>query len=297
MRNALLLARRNVLVYWRDRTGVFLSFVAALILLVLYAFFLHKLNADGIVEALIPLGATIEDADYFVNAWVYSGIVTVTTVTTGLAALVGFVDDRATSRFTEFAVMPIRRWEIIAGYFLASVTVALAMTTIVMLVGWGILAGVSGQAPGLLNILAAWGWTLLNAAAFSAFSSFLITFIRSTGAFTTLSTIIGTLVGFLTGSYIPTSMLPARVAEVLNVLPFTHAASLIRGQLAEPAMAQLTRGDAIQYAVVANNYGLTLQVGGRLLPAWTPPAGLAAMIVVFGAAATWLLQQRIKRGR
>ncbi|MDR1450550.1 MAG: ABC transporter permease [Propionibacteriaceae bacterium] len=297
MRNALLLARRNVLIYWRDRTGVFLSFIAALILLLLYVFFLHKLNTDGIVEALAPLGATVEDANYFVNAWVFSGIVTVTTVTTGLAALVGFVDDRVTNRFTEFAVMPIRRWQIVTGYFLASVAVAATMTTVILGIGWCLLRLISGQAPGPLAVLEAWGWVLLCSAAFSALSSFLIGFISSSGAFTTLSTIVGTLIGFVTGSYIPSSMLPSQVSQVLNILPFAQAASLVRRTLAEDSLANLTKGDAVQYAVMSDHYGFTLSFGGHLLPSWAPALTLAVMTVAFGFLATGLLRRRLRRGR
>jgi multidrug/hemolysin transport system permease protein len=297
MKNALLLARRNILIYWRDKTGVFLSFIAAVILLFLYIFFLHKLNTDGIEKALIPLGVTHEQAIYFVDAWVFAGIVTVTTVTTGLAALVGFVDDRITGRFTEFVVMPLRRWQIVAGYFIASVTVAFTMTSIILFLGWGVLRILTGDGPGLGGVLEAWGWVLLCSAAFAAFSSFLITFIKSVGAFTTLSTIVGTMIGFVTGSYIPSNVLPGPVANGLNALPFAQAASLLRRALAGDALDQIAGPDALKYHELAVNYGFILPLGDGTIPPWAPVVTLVVMIFAFGGLAVLLLQRRIRRGR
>jgi multidrug/hemolysin transport system permease protein len=302
MKNALLLARRNIIIYWRDRTGVFLSFLAAGILLLLYVVFLHKINVDGILltmllEAADPKIVPRADADYFINSWVYSSIVSVTTVTTGLGALVGFVDDRISGRFNEFVVMPIRRWQIVAGYYIASVAVAFVMTTIILFGGWGLLWIISGAGPEPAGVLQAWGWVLLLSSAFSAMSCFLITFVRTTGAFTSLSTIVGTMIGFVTASYIPGTMLPEKVLDALNLLPFAQATSLIRRSLTSPALDHLSQGSGYWYQRISDHYGFSLVVNGQVLPEWVPVVSLGAMIIVFGALAIVTLHRRIKSNR
>ncbi|ALC06242.1 putative membrane protein [Corynebacterium deserti GIMN1.010] len=51
-----------------------------------------------------------------------------------------------------------------------------------------------------------------------------------------LSSVVGTLVGFMTGAYILPMSLPQIVVDIMNVLPFTPAAMLVRGFMAEPAL-------------------------------------------------------------
>ncbi len=47
------------------------------------------------------------------------------------------------------------------------------------------------------------GYVALSSLAFAALSSFVVTFLRSSGAFAALSTVVGTVIGFLAGAYIP----------------------------------------------------------------------------------------------
>ncbi|MDR1807396.1 MAG: ABC transporter permease [Propionibacteriaceae bacterium] len=296
MTNTLLLARRNLTIYLRDKTGVFLSFLAALILLALYILFLQKMNIDGIQEALEKRELPYVQADvaYYVNVWVFAGIVMVTTVTTGLGALVGYVDDRMTGRFTEFIVMPIRRWQIIGGYYLSCFVASFAMSSIVLFVGWGVVRVFEGRAPGIAAVGEAWGWVFLCAAGFSALNCFLITLTASTGSFVTLSTITGTMIGFLAAAYIPELMIPTGVRNVINVLPFAQAAGLLRRALASDALVIVTGGDSGYTKTLRQSYGFDLYVGSHHIPDWLPPVVLVALIAVFGALAVAQLRRRIK---
>ncbi|MDR1077364.1 MAG: ABC transporter permease [Propionibacteriaceae bacterium] len=296
MTNMLLLARRNLTIYLRDRTGVFLSFLAAFILLALYVLFLHQLNADGIVRALDEQGLPYskDDVDYFINCWVFAGIVMVTTVTTSLGALVGYVDDRSTGRFTEFVVMPVKRWQIVGGYYLSALCSAFGLSSVVLAFGWGLIRVINGQTPSPLAVLTAWGWTLLCAAGFAALNCLIITVASTTGAFVALSTITGTMVGFLAAAYIPATMIPIHVRNVINVLPFAQAAALLRRSLAGDALLEVSQGSREYAAILRESYGFDLQVGSVTLPDWLPVAVLAAIIVVCGSLAVWQLRRRIK---
>ena len=48
-----------------------------------------------------------------------------------------------------------------------------------------------------------------------------MTFVNSTSSFTTVSTITGTLLGFLAGAYLPLGLLSKSVVNVINALPFS----------------------------------------------------------------------------
>ena len=182
MRIVLSLVKRNLRIYRRDRAGVLLSLLAALMLLLIYALFLGAIQADSL-KAKLPSAAS-EDVGYFVASWVFGGIVMITCVTTGLGALGAYVDDRATGRFKEFRVCPIRRHQLILGYQLSAVVVSFVMTLIVSAVGAAVVKLVYGDIPGWGSFLTALGYVVLFAFAFSAISSFVITFISSRNGFT-----------------------------------------------------------------------------------------------------------------
>jgi multidrug/hemolysin transport system permease protein len=308
MYNALLLAQRNLRIYLRDRTAVFLSFLGAIILVLLYILFIFKLNMNGITDEMDKQGIpyTEKDISYFINTWVVAGIVFVTTVTTGLGALAGYVDDRVTNRFTEFVVMPIQRWQIVLGYYLSGLTASFGMATFVLLGGWGAIFAMEGHAPSPLNILYAWGLTFVCSAAFTALNIFLVTLTASLGAFVSLSTITGTMIGFLAAAYIPEHMMPNAVSKAINVLPWAHGASLIRQALAVGPLETVCAGDNTGLFIkqMRLSYTMDLYTSGSIgtmdaesfnLPHWVSPVYLVALTVVCGTLAVIRLNRRIGR--
>lgn len=133
MRSISLVIERNLRLFFRDRAGVFFSLLSALILIALYALFLGDLQVDNLTEAFPD--ADSDDIHAFVNAWVFAGITMITTLTTALGAMTVFVDDRASGRFGDFIVAPVRRLELILGYLLSSFLISLTMTLIIVAVG------------------------------------------------------------------------------------------------------------------------------------------------------------------
>lgn len=68
----------------------------------------------------------------------------------------------------------------------------------------------------------------LSTFANTALVSFITSFFSSNNAFATASTIIGTLIGFLTGVYFPIGSLPSSVQFIMKIFPPTHSAALLR---------------------------------------------------------------------
>lgn len=56
----------------------------------------------------------------------------------------------------------------------------------------------------------------------------IVSFFKSNNAFATASTLIGTLIGFMTGIYVPIGSLPDAVQFVIKVSPVSHAVSIFR---------------------------------------------------------------------
>lgn len=290
--NAAILARRNLRIFFRDRAGVFFSLLSALILIALYALFLGGLQVANLGDKFPD--ATDAEIQAFVDAWVFAGITMITTLTTGLAALSVFVEDSASGRFSDFLVSPIRRSSIIFGYMISSFVVALVMTTMVVVVSqlYTLIRGNPVMTPASLLLTA--GYVVVAAASFSALSGFVVTFLGSNSAFAALSTIVGTIIGFFAGAYIPAGTLPAGVVNVMNALPFAQAAMLLRQPFTDEAAHALTNGNAIAETALNDFYGIALSVGDFDITNGIALAELGALFVVFAVLAAVRLAKRIR---
>jgi len=292
MRATVALVKRNLIVYFRDPMGVFLSLLSAVILLLLYVLFLGGLQVDHIAEQL-P-NATNQDILAFVNTWVFAGIIMITSTTTGLGAMSGYVDDRITGRFKEFRACPLKRSQLVLGYQISAFLVAVIMSTVILIIGCVVVGFMNSTWFSAGSLLQAFGLTVLDAFAFAAVSSFLVTYIKSMGAFTALSTIVGTILGFLAGAYLPIGIVSSRVANVLNVLPFSPAAMLLREPIAGDSLIQLAGGVPQAETALQEYYGFTLSIGGTVMqPAWVV-VGLVAIAAIFTTLSALRIGRTIK---
>ncbi|GAA5227220.1 ABC transporter permease [Paeniglutamicibacter antarcticus] len=292
MRTIGLLTGRNLRIFFRDRSGVFFSLLSALLLFGLYALFLGNLQVENLTEQL-P-GASADDIQWFVNAWVFAGITMITTLTTGLASLGVFVDDRSSGRFSDFVVSPIRRWQLILGYLVSSFIVSVIMTLVVLLVGQLYLLIQGSEPMSVAQLVRLLGYIALSSAAFAALSSFVATFLKSSGAFAALSTVVGTLIGFLAGAYIPVGALPAGVVNIMNSLPFVQSAMLIRGPYAADALDAITGGEPRAIEAIEGFYGITVHVGDFQVTTGIAITVLVGVLLVFSALGAWQLSRRIR---
>ena len=284
MRTVFSLIRRNLRVFFRDIAAVCLSLLAALVLFVLYVAFLGGLQVDTLRQQLPA--ASVADIEWFVSSWVFAGIVMITTVTTGIAGLATFVQDRSSGRYKDFLVAPVRGWQLIAGYLVSSAAIAVVMSVVVLIVGQVYLL-ISGYPPAsALQLLQTLGVIVLLSLTFSGMSAFIVTFVKSTGAFGALSTVIGTVVGFLAGAYLPLGLLSSTVVNTLNVLPFSQAAMLVRLPLTNDSVAQLTGGNAEAARTLNEYFGMTLMVNESTITPWLCVGILLALLLAFTALAS-----------
>jgi multidrug/hemolysin transport system permease protein len=290
MKPLISLVGRNLRIFSRDRVGVFLSMLSPLILFLLYALFLGNQQVEALGESF-P-GAERAEIEAFINTWVFSGIVMITTVTTGLQAMNALVEDQVQGRFKDFLVSPVSRGNLVAGYLVSAMVISLGVTVLVFAIGQTYLS-LSGQSSlSLIDVLQVLGYIALLSVTFAALTAFLATFIPSTSGFTALATIVGTVMGFIAAIYVPMGILPDGVANVISALPFAIAAMLLRGPLTSGALAELAGDNAGAREAMESFYGLTISVGE-----WTPTT-VAAVFILLGVAAMFTLASLARiRGR
>jgi multidrug/hemolysin transport system permease protein len=128
---------------------------------------------------------------------------------------------------------------------------------------------------------------------FSAMAAFGASFIKSSGGFTSLSTIVGTGIGFLAGSFVPVGVLPDSVSNVINALPFSQAAMLMRQPLVADQLAKLAEVSAPAAKEVGLVYGMSINVGD-----WVPTTIqviliLLGVFLVFAGLSSLRIRSRI----
>lgn len=224
MNAILVFAWRNIRLFFRDKTSVFFSFLSVLIIVGLYALFL----GDAQVKNLEATVGSVDGARFLVDSWIMAGIIAVNTVTITLGAFGIMVQDESKKIIKDFAVAPIKRSWLVASYVLSAWFIGIVITTVAFLVGELYIVLSGGELLPLGSMLQVLGIVALCVFSASSMVFLTVSFIKSDSAFSTLSTIIGTLIGFLAGIYIPIGVMPQAVQEVVKVIPITHGAVLLR---------------------------------------------------------------------
>jgi multidrug/hemolysin transport system permease protein len=96
---------------------------------------------------------------------------------------------------------------------------------------------------------------------------------QTSSSFGTASTVIGTLIGFLTGIYVPIGSMPEAVQAVIKIFPPTHAAVLLRQIMMDVPLREVFAGappEAVsafrqQLGVELTFFGRTASPGFSLL--------------------------------
>ena len=224
--------KRNLKLFFRDRISVFFSLLSVIIIIGLYVLFLGNMMTSNFEDLLG------NNTRFTIDSWIMAGILSVVAITATMGAFHTMVEDSTKKISKDFLSAPLKRSQLAGGYIISSFIVGVIMSiAALVLAEIYILAG-GGEVIGLIQLLKLLGVMLLSVFAGSAMVFFLVSFFRSSSAFNTASTIIGTLIGFLTGIYIPIGSLPSAVQTAIKVFPISHAASLFRQIMMEEPMSR-----------------------------------------------------------
>ncbi|MCM1282273.1 MAG: ABC transporter permease [Muribaculaceae bacterium] len=229
------MTKRNCLVYLRDKSAVFFSFLTMLIVLGLMVIFLGSMNSENILTVLDTYGwegrDTSQDARnaaYLIQLWTLAGILMVNSVTVTLTVMGAMVQDETRKRVMAFYVTPVKRYKLTLGYVFSAWLIGIGMCILTLAAGEIWFAAQGFALLPIQSLCKLCGMIVLNCFTFSAIGHVLALFIHSDSAWGGLLTIIGTLVGFAGGIYLPMNSLAEPVQKILKLLPFLHGASMMR---------------------------------------------------------------------
>ncbi len=294
------LTQRNILVYTRNRMSVFFSFLSVIIIIGLYALFLGKVQVDNIEGMMKQYGLVTESARYLVDTWIMSGLLAINAVTLSLGALGTMVFDIEDKRFPDFIVAPASRTAVVLSYLIATWIITLVFSLIAFVLSELYILSGGGHLLQPEKLLEAFGVMVLSVITSSSTMFLLASFLKSGSAFGTLSTLLGTMIGFITGVYVPLGILPSFVQKIVNVVPFSHSAALLRQIFCEQPLKEVfssvpAHAQATAIADYSRMYGIQLYWGDSVITVPTMLIVLAGTAVVFLALSALKLR-RYKQG-
>lgn len=237
------LVKRNILVYTRDRANIFFSLLSMLIIIGLMVVFLGKMNADNVISLLNQYGGNRDEvidranAEQLVMLWTLAGIVVVNSITITLAMVGIMVEDEAQKRLSSFYVSPVNRAVFVMGYVIAAIIMGILMCILTVAIGEAYIGFTGGSLFSAAQLGKILLYIIVNVFTSAGMVFLMANFVHSQSAFSGLSTIVGTLVGFFAGIYLPLGMLPEKVQTVLKCFPLIHGCSFLRDAFTSEILA------------------------------------------------------------
>lgn len=265
------IAKRNLKIFFRDRAAVFFSLLSLFIIISLYALFLGDIIVSEVKEIVG------DKARFLMDSWIMAGTLAVTSITTTLGAFGILVNDKTQKIALDFKVAPIKRSQITAGYIISSWLIGVIMSVIALIFAELYIVVYGGELLSLVQLAKLLGVMLISVFSSTAMMLFVVSFFDSNNAFASASTVIGTLIGFLTGIYVPMGSLPATVQTVIKLFPPSHAGVLYRQiMMAQPFAMSSAPTEVVEQ--INDIFGVTYKIGDQVLP----PAISIIILIISG---------------
>ena len=226
------LLKRNFILYFRNRSGVFFSLLGALISFLLYIIFLQKNLTDA--------WSQLPDNTNLLNNWLMGGTLAVTGITTSFTALTQMVQDRENQVDQDLFLTDLGIWGLQVSYLISSIAISFVMQVFMFAV-MGLYfkeSPVISHLPEIALIM------LLSSLLSSLINILLIYRFQSVDSLGKLATIVGTASGFLVGTYVPIGVLPDFAQIIMKCTPATYIASLYRQILMKEPLETVFTGNS-----------------------------------------------------
>ena len=226
------LLKRNFILYFRNRSGVFFSLLGALISFLLYIIFLQKNLTDS--------WSQLPDNTNLLNNWLMGGTLAVTGITTSFTALTQMVQDRENQVDQDLFLTDLGNWGLQTSYLISSIIISFVMQVFM----FAVMSLYFKESPVISHLPEIALIMLLSSLISSLVNVLLIYRFQSVDSLGKLATIVGTASGFLVGTYVPIGVLPDFAQIIMKCTPATYIASLYR---------QVLMKDRLEIAFSGNN--------------------------------------------
>lgn len=280
--------QRNLMIYFKNKSTVFFSLLGVVIIFCLFIFFI----GDSLTEGLTFL----DNAKYLMNSWMVAGMLASCAITTSMGAYAVMVNDREKKCIKDFYSSPLKRSSVTAGYMLSGFIVSLMMSIFTLIFGEIYIVLEGGNFVGISMLIEILGVILLSSFASSAMVCFIVSLIKTNNSYTMISILLGTLIGFLVGAYVPIGNLPNGVQWVIKCFPCAHAAAIFRQLLMQDGMAMGFANLPTQALIeFKEKTGVVFVYNSYTVQSWVHILVLAITGIVFYLLATFIMTRKEKQ--
>jgi len=234
MNTVFALWKRGLKAFIRNRTGLIFS--------IIFPFFF-----------IYVFGAIFKN-EFIENpiAYMLSGVIITTVFESSLNLASSTVDDMVSGFMKEVLVSPAKRIAVAAGQLLSAATVSTLQGILILIIGLFIGIKFTTWTTPLYILFA----MLCVGTVFSSVGLFLATKVRSGQTFQIVKTAITMPLTFISGAYIPLSMLPMTLRYIAYINPMTYATAFFRMIVLEKT--DLTNAELVQE-------GLAIDINGFIV--------------------------------
>ena len=301
MTQFLYLTKRNMLVYFRDKGAVFFSLLSMLIIIGLMLLFLGDTLVDSITDMLaqLPGHDTTNDqanAELFLLAWTVAGIIPINAAMVTLSSLSSIIKDKTNGRSASIHTAPVSRMTITLSYITAACLASLLICSLTLAISEVYLCMKGMQPFSFGDHIRLLGMILVNSFTYSALMYLCAVFVKSEGAWSGMGTVVGTLIGFLGGIYLPVGNLSQGLTDCISCTPVIYGTVMFRDVMTR-SVTDVTFADApeqmleiarskmgIAYAAFGND----VSTGNCVLMV----LGFGLLFTMIGAASTLLMKRK-----
>lgn len=219
---------------------------------------------------------------FLVDSWLMSGLLAISAISISVGILGTMIRDKEDKRFLDFVVAPISRTSIVLSYLISVWIIGFAFSIITLACCEAYIVIFGGELLSFIKMLEIIGIMMFNLVTTSSILYFIVTFINESSSFSVFSTIIGTLIGFVTGVYVPFGILPEAAQKFLIMMPFIHGAAAMRQIFCQKPLEIVFNGIPDKYLLLyEKTYGIKLFWGGNEISINTMLFVLAVVAVLF----------------
>ncbi len=228
MKSLIMLVRRNIKLFFKDKGMFFTSLITPIILLVLYVTFLGNVFRDTFSMAFPKdLNVSEDLVNGCVGGQLFSSLLAVCCITVAFCSNMLMVQDKVTGARNDLKITPVKNITLGFSYYISTALTTLIICFIATAASFIYLVNVGWYMSAediMLIILDVFVLVMFG----TALSSIINYFLTSQGQMSAVGTIISAGYGFICGAYMPISQFGGGLQKVLSLLPGTYGTSLIR---------------------------------------------------------------------
>ena len=241
----LTLTKRHLKMIFANKIRMFYTLMVPIIILVVYIIFLRDMELTAVENELLKLNIDSTNPELMkhistiVDAWMLSGIVSISSITISLQINSLIVEDKENGINKDFVSSPINKNILIGSYFLYNFIITFFLSFLVLITTFIFLGAYQEMYLNFVDLMMMTGVVFLTCIPTTLITVFICIFIKTEPVLASVIAIFSAAIGFLTGAYMPISMLSRPIQNLCGFVPSTYSCILIRFSFLDTPINQL----------------------------------------------------------